>query len=83
MKLRKIIFLSLIQLLIFQFASCSRSPESSYRRMLKKYSQGEGGSIPAIGEKFLMAFSELDVAPDKLYFNKNLIMTINGNELDR
>jgi hypothetical protein len=61
--------------------SCSNSPESVYKRMLNKYEKEKTGNISMMAEKFLMAFSGFQVAQDDIFFNKTLILSINGNNI--
>lgn len=62
--------------------SCSNSPESVYERMLDKYEPGRGGNITLMAEKFLMAFSDMKVNYDELFFNKNVILSARGNDIE-
>jgi hypothetical protein len=74
-----------IQILIFTFItlsiSCSNSPESVYKRMLDKYENGKNGNITLMAEKFLQAFSLFQVNNDDIFFNKSLILSIQGNHI--
>ena len=76
----------IVQLIIFSAviaaASCSNSPESVYERMLDKYEPGKGGNITLMAEKFLMAFSEIKVNYDDLFFNKNVILSVKGDDIE-
>ena len=71
-----IIFLSIIHAL-----SCSNSPESVYKRMLNKYEKDKSGNISLMAEKFLMAFSDFQQSSDDIFFNKSVILSINGNNI--
>ena len=78
-------FFNVIKLFILSmiiiFLSCSNSPESVYNRMLDKYEKGQSGNITLMAEKFLMAFSEFQIGYDNVFFNKSLILSINGNNI--
>ena len=64
------------------FASCSNSPESVYERMLDKYAEGKGGNITLMAEKFLMAFSDNKVEYSNIFFNKSVILSIKGEDIE-
>lgn len=82
----KILKISITHLMIWVTAvfsvSCINSPESVYKRMLNKYAEGKGGNITLMAEKFLMAFSEIKVPYDGLFFNKSVILSVKGNDIE-
>lgn len=80
-------FIQLIRFLLlaalsFVPMSCLNSPESVYERMLDKYADKREGNITLMAEKFLIAFSEFNVKYDELFFNKSVILTINGDRIN-
>lgn len=78
MRIVQLIFLSAA----VSSASCSNSPESVYERMLDKYEPGKSGNITLMAEKFLMAFSEIKVDQDNLFFNKSVILSVKGSDIE-
>jgi hypothetical protein len=50
--------------------------------MLDKYEGGKGGNISLMAEKFLMAFSEEKINYDDLFFNKSVILSVKGNNIE-
>lgn len=81
-KLQIPVKLAVITALLFFSVSCSNSPESVYERMLDKYEDGKGGNITLMAEKFLMAFSEIKVNYEDLFFNKSVILSVKGDNID-
>jgi len=63
------------------FVSCSNSAESAYERMLGRYQKGKEGNITLMAEKFLMAFSDIKVNYDNLFFNKSVVLSINNKDI--
>jgi len=82
----KIFKIRIAQLIVFSAvfitASCSNSPESVYERMLDKYEAGKGGNITLMAEKFLMAFSEIKINYDDLFFNKSVVLSVKGDNIE-
>jgi len=81
-QIEKHILQLIIFTLLFFTVSCSNSPEAVYERMLDKYEKGKGGSISLMAEKFLMAFSEIKVNYDDLFFNKSVILSVKGDDIE-
>ncbi|PKL16789.1 MAG: hypothetical protein CVV49_14410 [Spirochaetae bacterium HGW-Spirochaetae-5] len=81
-KFKMTILLLLISASLFYSFSCSNSPEAVYERMLDKYDDGKGGNISLLSEKFLMAFSGFQTDYDSLFFNKSVIMSVKGENIE-
>jgi hypothetical protein len=81
-KFKMTAFLLLISALLFYSFSCSNSPEAVYERMLDKYDDGKEGNISLLSEKFLMAFSGFQTDYDSLFFNKSVIISVKGENIE-
>jgi hypothetical protein len=75
------LFIIISVLLLFPL-SCSNSPEAVYERMLDRYEAGKEGNIALMSEKFLLAFSDFQAGYDTLFFNKSVILSVKGEDIE-